>query len=104
MTSFQLGDAQPTTLLKDIYGTEVILTDEQEESVVYNLLAEFVLGDTTYAVLQSEDLKKEDDVLIFRVIIEEGSMELETIEDDDEWDNVYDIFDEMTYALQDQEQ
>ncbi|ANE47216.1 hypothetical protein SY83_14135 [Paenibacillus swuensis] len=98
MTEFQLGDAQPTTLLRDIYGAEVILTDEQEESVVYTLLAEFALASNNYAVLQSEELKKEDDVLIFRVLIEDGKMELETIEDDDEWDNMFDIYDEMAFA------
>ncbi|SEC73913.1 DUF1292 domain-containing protein [Paenibacillus sp. GP183] len=88
-------------LLRNAYGDDIILYDEQGGSTVYQLLAEFVYGNYTYAVLQSEELKKEDvDVAIFRVVEHaEQQYELETIEDDDEWETVSELYDEMMFPV-----
>jgi uncharacterized protein YrzB (UPF0473 family) len=91
-----------TDILRNAYGDDIILFDEQNESTVYHLLKEFVYGNHTYAVLQSDELKKEDDVAIFRVAIgTEQQYELETIEDDDEWETVSELYDEMVFPEQD---
>jgi uncharacterized protein YrzB (UPF0473 family) len=88
-------------LLRNAYGDDIILYDEQGGSTVYRLLAEFVYGNYTYAVLQSEELKKEDeDVAIFRIVENaEQQYELETIEDDEEWETVSELYDEMMFPV-----
>lgn len=89
-----------TGLLRNAYGDDIILFDEQNESTVYRLLAEFVYGNYTYAVLQSDELKKEDDVALFRVVESaDGQYELETIEDDEEWETVSELYDEMMFPI-----
>ncbi|MBD0381757.1 DUF1292 domain-containing protein [Paenibacillus sedimenti] len=91
-----------TDVLRNAYGDDIILFDEQNESTVYHLLKEFVYGNNTYAVLQSDALKKEDDVAIFRVVKNSDEQyELETIEDDDEWETVAELYDEMVFPVQD---
>jgi uncharacterized protein YrzB (UPF0473 family) len=87
-------------LLRNVYGDDIILFDEQNESTVYQLLAEFVHGKHTYAVLQSEELKKDDEFAFFR-IVESGpeQYELETIEDDEEWETVSELYDEMMFPV-----
>ena len=57
----------PSDVLRKTYGDDIILFDEQNESTVYHLLKEFVYGNQTYAVMQSDELKKEDEVAVFRV-------------------------------------
>jgi uncharacterized protein YrzB (UPF0473 family) len=95
---YQISDVKPTNEVLEQFGREIVLIDEQEESIVHNLLLEFIVGGNTYAVLQSEPLRKEDEVAIFKVIKGElGNIELETIEDDDEWENVSEIYDELTF-------
>ncbi|MFC5447188.1 DUF1292 domain-containing protein [Paenibacillus aestuarii] len=91
-----------TDVLRNAYGDDIILSDEQSDSTVYRLLKEFVFEGKTYAVLQSEELKKEDEVEIFRVVQDaEGTYELETIDDDDEWETVSELYDEMVFPAQD---
>ncbi len=79
------------------FGDDIILYDEQDESVVYRILKEFILEGQGYAVLQSEQLKKDDEVALFRMHQIDGEIGLETIEDDDEWETVSEIYDEMTF-------
>ncbi|MFD0698875.1 DUF1292 domain-containing protein [Paenibacillus sp. GCM10027628] len=91
-----------TDVLRNAYGDDIILFDEQNESTVYHLLKEFVYGNHTYAVLQSDALKKEDDVAIFRVVKNaDEQYELETIEDDEEWETVSELYDEMVFPVED---
>ncbi|MDD9269796.1 DUF1292 domain-containing protein [Paenibacillus sp. GCM10023248] len=88
----------PSDVLRKAYGDDIILFDEQNESTVYHLLKEFVYEGQTYAVLQSDQLKKEDEVAVFRVTTDaDGQYELETIEDDDEWETVSELYDEMVF-------
>lgn len=96
---YVLADAIKVTQLHEVYGDEIILFDDKEESTVFHLLAEFKLGSTVYAVIQSEELRKDGEVAIYKVGKDsEGQPELETIDDDDEWENVSEIYDEMTFA------
>jgi len=93
----------PSNVLREIYGEEIALIDEQDESVVFALLAEFVYEGHIYAVLQSEELKQDDEVAVFRVTeTGDGGYELETIEDDDEWETVSELYDEMAFPIQDE--
>ncbi|MGG1515851.1 DUF1292 domain-containing protein [Paenibacillus oryzisoli] len=93
---------QPTDVLRKTYGDAIILFDEQNESTEYRLLKEFVYENRTYAVLQSDELKKDDEFDVFRVVESaDGEYELVTIEDDDEWETVSELYDEMVFPDQD---
>jgi uncharacterized protein YrzB (UPF0473 family) len=94
----ELPTVKVITVLREAYGEEIELLDEQDEAVVFKLLREFAVDDRLYAVLQSEELKQEDEVALFRITAsDEGLYELETIEDDDEWEDVSELYDEMTF-------
>jgi uncharacterized protein YrzB (UPF0473 family) len=87
-------------ILRKVYGDDIILFDEQNESTVYQLLAELTHGDQPYAVLQSEELKKDDEFAFFRIVEgEPGQYELETIEDDEEWETISELYDEMMFPV-----
>ncbi len=89
-------DAVPITRLAEAYGNALTLTDEGKE-LTYELLCEFRLGDREYAVLRGTSTSEEE-YTIFRITEgEPGALELESIDDDDEWEAVAEIFDEMTF-------
>lgn len=99
MPDFTRKDLKPTSLVHDSYGEEIILFDEGEESSVYRIVSEFGLEDRIYAILQSAELAEQGEVAIFRVLqSENGELQLESIEDDDEWEDVAELYDEMTFA------
>jgi len=102
MPLYRLEDVREIRKLREVYGEDIVLLDEQDESQVYRILAEFEAGGRAYAVLQSDQKKKEDEVAVFR-ITESGpqSYELETIEDDDEYETVAELYDEMTFDPED---
>lgn len=92
----------PSDVLRNTYGDDILLSDDQSESTVYHLLKEFVYENQTYAVMQSDALKKEEEVALFRVISnDDGEYELVTIDDDDEWETVSELYDEMVFPEQD---
>ncbi|NQX61002.1 DUF1292 domain-containing protein [Paenibacillus qinlingensis] len=92
----------PSDVLRKTYGDDILLSDDQSESTVYQLLKEFVYENQTYAVMQSEALKKDEEVALFRVISnDDGEYELVTIDDDDEWETVSELYDEMVFPEQD---
>jgi uncharacterized protein YrzB (UPF0473 family) len=94
---YELKDVKETNQLRSAYGDDIILYDEREQSVVYKLVAEFILGAQGYAVLQPE-LGKDEEPEIYRITSGiDGELELETIDDDDEWENVSELYDEMTF-------
>ncbi|UUZ84468.1 DUF1292 domain-containing protein [Paenibacillus sp. P26] len=95
---YQLTDTEPTRQLREAYGDDIILYDAREESVVYRIVSEFLLGGQGYAMLEKAKPGKEDEPEIFRVSRKsDGELELETIEDDDEWDHIAELFDELTF-------
>lgn len=51
MTDFSAQQAVWTSKLKEVYGETVELEDEQGKSSVYDIIAEFEVGDRAYAVL-----------------------------------------------------
>jgi len=95
---YQLSDVRPTNRLREAYGDDIILFDEREESVVYRILSEFMLGENHYAVVEKGAPGHDDEPEIYRVTGDSsGELELETIEDDDEWETVSELYDEMTF-------
>lgn len=85
--------------LKEAFGNEIELVGEEGEVQSYVIKVEFQLGETSYAALQSEAMRKEDEVELFRVILSgHEEPQLETIEDDDEWEAASEAYDDMLFA------
>ncbi|MED4603539.1 DUF1292 domain-containing protein [Paenibacillus validus] len=92
------SEAVPTRQLREAYGDDIILYDEHQESVVYRIVSELVRNGQGYAMLEKAKPGKEDEPEVFRVTRnEDGELALETIEDDDEWEEVSELFDEWTF-------
>lgn len=77
------------------------LTDEEGNEIEFELIGvtEYK-GNTYYAMIPVEDENKEDDAFCEYVILrvdtdEKGETTLNTLEDDEEFDDVADLFDDM---------
>lgn len=90
-------ELQLTEQLKNAFGQFVEMTDEAGHSRVLSLIAEFRLDDRAYAVLLPEGAQEPEQELYRIVGSEAEGWELETIEDDDEWEEVAELYDELTY-------
>ena len=84
--------------LKNAYGHEIELVAEDGSLELFVIKAEFRLGDQVYAALQSEQMRAEDEVELFRVIGGDQEPQLETIDDDDEWEAASEAYDDMLFA------
>lgn len=91
-----------TNVLRSAYGDDIILMDEQDESVVFHIVTEFEYEGRKYAVLQSDDMQKDDEVELFRIAQKDDGYELETIDDDDEWETVSELYDELAFPIKDE--
>jgi uncharacterized protein YrzB (UPF0473 family) len=100
MDAYQLKDMKPIHLLQNAFGTEIELEDENHKPMTYRILAEFSLGEKSYAVLESVELNEKDEVVLFYINQNaNGELELETIMDDDEWEAVAELYDEHTVTF-----
>lgn len=97
--SYNLPGVSELRLLRDHYGESLILMEGGPDSEPYRILAEFSYENQKYAVLQSKSMEKEEhDVAIFRLVPNGDEIDLETIEDDEEWERVSELFDDMWFA------
>ena len=93
---YQAKDAVPIQLLHEAFGEYITLTDDSEDHIC-RLLSEFHIAGSDYAVLQPEDAD-EDEYVLYRIVkTDEGELELESIDDDEEWEAVAEVYDEMTF-------
>lgn len=97
MNDFSADQAAWTSVLKEAFGPTVELEDEDGSIEVYDLTAEFEVGGQTYAVLQSPGDEDSEYNILKVVKAQDGNLELATIDDDDEWENVSELYDEMTF-------
>lgn len=97
MQYYQGKDAQPIDVLKQAFGEEIDLIDGNRTST-FKLLAEFSLGAQEYAVLAPQLPEHEEELSFFRVTRnEQGEPQLESIEDEEEWENVSEVYDELSW-------
>lgn len=102
MTDVSADQAVWTSRLKEAYGETVELEDEQGKSSIYDIIAEFEVGGRGYAVLQGAG--KDVDYEILRIVVSpNGLPELENIVDDEEWEDISELYDEMTFPVDDAE-
>ncbi|REK65426.1 MULTISPECIES: DUF1292 domain-containing protein [Cohnella] len=82
--------------LRSVFGDAIELDGE---GGVYRIVAELTVGGRAYAVLQSDEMRKEGTVEVFRVTAgPDGHPELETVEDDDEWETVAEAYDDLQFG------
>lgn len=96
MTEFSADRAIWTSRLKEAFGESVELEEENGKSSVYDIIAEFEVSGRGYAVLQPARAGAEPELLRL-VLSPDGVPELESIEDDEEWEDVMELYDEMTF-------
>ncbi|MEK3882745.1 DUF1292 domain-containing protein [Paenibacillus sp. PL2-23] len=84
--------------LQELFGGEIELVSEDGATEVYLIKAEFQFGDQAYAALQNDAMRAEDEVELLRIRLEDGEPHLESIEDDEEWENVSEAYDDMMFA------
>ncbi|MET3940320.1 uncharacterized protein YrzB (UPF0473 family) [Paenibacillus sp. PvP094] len=101
MTEYSRKDLKWTDSLRLAFGAHVELEEENGKSQPYDLLAEFEVHGQQYAVLRSS-LRPYDEVELLRVLpgSEDQIMpELVTIDDDEEWENISELYDECTLPI-----
>lgn len=98
MTDFSADKAVWASRVRDAYGAIVELQDEQGKVSYYTVENEFDVAGASYAALRPERGSSEDEPELFRIIqADDGSLELVTIEDDEEWENVSELYGELTF-------
>ncbi|MFD0674156.1 DUF1292 domain-containing protein [Cohnella sp. GCM10027633] len=88
--------------LKRLFGDTIELSGEGD---VYHIKAELAVNGKTYAILQSKEMEREGEIEVFRIAFgsgEEDDVQLETVEDDDEWEAVSEAYDDMQFGSDDQ--
>lgn len=85
-------------MLQGKYGREIELTDDRGTATTYRIMAELEVRGASYAVLQSEDMRKEGDIEVFRILLEDGEPQLASLDDDDEWEDVAEAYDDLQFG------
>lgn len=102
MTDFSADQVVWTQALKEAFGESVELRDEKGHTDVYDIAAEFEVNGQGYAILVHPDRKHEEYEVLRIVKAQDGSLELATIDDDEEWENVSELYDELTFPEEDE--
>ncbi|MDG0812043.1 DUF1292 domain-containing protein [Cohnella rhizosphaerae] len=78
------------------------MTGESGSAQVYRILAELSVNGKPYAVLQSDAMRKEGEIEVFRVLTEDASEpKLESVDDDEEWEDVAEAYDDLQFGSED---
>jgi len=101
MTQSRKDNAEPAGLKKR-YGDRVELQTDNGASETFRILAELTEGGRRYAVLQTEEMRGDDEIAVFRVVEgPDGEDELEAVEDEDEWELVSEAYDDLQFGSDD---
>ncbi|MCR2804819.1 DUF1292 domain-containing protein [Paenibacillus soyae] len=84
--------------LQELFGGEIELVSEDGTAESYRIKAEFQIGGKQYAAIQNDAMRAEDEVEFLRIRLEDGEPHLESIEDDEEWENASEAYDDMMFA------
>lgn len=71
---------------------KIILTDENNKEVEFNIIDTFGVDDKDYAVLEPIE---EDFLLIYEIIKNDGNISFKTIDNDRELDEIIKIYENM---------
>lgn len=93
----ETGTLKFVDYLSEQYGSALEMTDEQGQSRFFDLLAEFEFSGHCYAIVQDQEGQYEPEAL--RMVKDDaGTWQLETIDSDEEWENVIEAYDEIAYS------
>ncbi|GGG19787.1 DUF1292 domain-containing protein [Paenibacillus abyssi] len=96
------GQPERLTRLNELYGPEIELVSEDGVEEAYRIVAEFRIGGSAYAGLQTHAMRKADEVAFFRVIEGPGGeLGLESIDDEEEWEAAAEAYDELLFSGED---
>lgn len=84
--------------IADEYGSSITLTGEDGELLNYYVVHEFQKNLQHYVALQTKEMKKQHEVDFFKVVEHNGELEIMTIDDDDEWEEVSEAYDDIIFA------
>lgn len=96
--SFQYPTTNPevSETLLETFGKHVELFTDEGEAAAFEIVLEFTWGQAVYVAIQSEDMKKEDEIEFLRVVKQGEEVELESLEDD-EWEAVSEVYDDLAF-------
>ncbi|MGG6310957.1 DUF1292 domain-containing protein [Paenibacillus macerans] len=97
MTDFAADQVVFTSRVRDAFGPIVELEDESGHASYYRVVQEFDVAGAAYCVLRLENASEEEEPEILKILTSDGNLELATIDDDDEWENVSELYDELTF-------
>ncbi|WP_410772559.1 DUF1292 domain-containing protein [Fontibacillus sp. BL9] len=98
MTDYSADQVVWTSRVNDAFGPVVELQDDAGKVSYYNVEKEFDVAGASYAVLRPENGDDDEEHEIFKILTAaDGSLELITIDDDEEWENVSELYDELTF-------
>lgn len=88
-----------TSSIKSTFGDWVELTGEGGETVACRIMAELESAGRRYAIVQTEAMRAEGDIEVFRIVMDgNGSPALETVTDDEEWERIAELYDDMQFG------
>lgn len=96
MTNYSREDLSWTSDLKEAFDGDVELQDEQGRTIRMELEAEFKVGNQRYAVLRRPGAAASEHELYHVSSSTDGEVSITTIEDDDEWEDISELYDECT--------
>ncbi len=81
------------------YGDSVELLADSGAVQTYRIAAELIVADTRYAILQTKEMQRDDEIEVFKVVSNsDGELELESVADEEEWELVAEAFDDMQFG------
>ncbi len=102
MSDLSASNVKLSSKLLEAYGVLIELTDDSGENIVYRLISEFETESGAYAVLQKDTAIPDTEVEILKIVDgTDGHPELVTIDDDDEWEDIAELYDELTLPFED---
>lgn len=97
MTEYSAENVVWTSRVLDAFGAVVELQDERGQVSYYSIEKEFDIGGSSYAVLRAENGGEAEPEILKIINNPDGALQLVTIDDDDEWENVSELYDELTF-------
>jgi len=87
------------SMAEELYGDEIFtLTDEEGNESQFELLGSHEVDGVTYLALVPVDENSDEYVILRLEVDENGEETLVTIDDDDEFDRIADIFDDELFG------
>ncbi len=79
----------------------ILLIDEEGAEIIFQLVGDFTFEGQDYAVLsdrvadEGDDISEEANLMVYKIIDEDGEDVLVEIEDDNEWNRVVDFWNNL---------